>query len=237
MRFHVKHLPAGRGGGYLESVEASGRLVEGAEALGLDLSAGQLDRLERFAELLAERAIPLGLVAKGDSNRILERHVLDSLRAVPVLLDAGADHVLDLGSGAGLPGIPVAVAAPAVRVTLAESRSRRAAFLELAVRELNLGNADIHPGRAEDISWTVAACTARAFASPARTWAVARPLLRPGGFLLLFMGAASGATGPLEGGTARVWRGTAGGTRGGSGSRVRPEWLESAGSLVMITRT
>jgi 16S rRNA (guanine527-N7)-methyltransferase len=218
-------------------VEASGRLVEGAEALGLDLGADQLDRLERFVQLLAERALPLGLVARGDSGRILERHVLDGLRAVPVLLEAGADHVVDLGSGAGLPGIPVAIAIPGAGVTLTESRSRRAAFLELAVRELGLGNTDVHAGRAQDLSSTVAACTARAFAPPARTWEVARSLLRPGGFLLLFAGATFGADGPFQGGAARVWRGTAGGARGVSGRRVRPEWLESAGPLVMITRT
>ena len=81
------------------------------EVLGLSLDARAYDRLERFeAELLA-RAVPMGMISKGDVPRLRERHLLDCLRALP-LLDANDRRLCDLGSGAGLPGVPLAIADP-----------------------------------------------------------------------------------------------------------------------------
>src|SRR2546423_14230134 len=88
--------------------------------------------LAAFARLLAERAVPMGLISVRDAPRVLERHVLDSARAVQCLPD-GVDEVVDVGSGAGLPGIPAAILRPAIRVTLLEPQWRRVGFLELAV--------------------------------------------------------------------------------------------------------
>jgi 16S rRNA (guanine527-N7)-methyltransferase len=144
-----------------------------------------------FERLLAERAVPMGLVAESDVGRIRIRHVLDSLRAVAVL--AGAGDAYDLGSGAGLPGIVVAIARPALQVRLVDSRRKRVAFLELAVAELDLPNAEVIGVRAEALVDPVDACFARAFAPADRSWEVAEPLLRPTGRLVYFAGRGEGA--------------------------------------------
>lgn len=157
-----------------------------AGELGADLGERQLAKLLAYERLLEERAVSTGLVAKGDVGRIRVRHVLDSLRAVPPLV--GARDAYDLGSGAGLPGIVVAVSLPGLRVGLVDSRRRRVAFLELAVAELGLSNAGVLGVRAETLTEPVDACLARAFAPAARAWELAEPLLRPEGRLLYFAG-------------------------------------------------
>ena len=143
--------------------------------------------LSRFAALLREVAVPRGLVAESDLERLYERHIEDSLRAVQVFSDE--DHLAyDLGSGAGLPGIPLAIALPRCRFVLAESRQTRAAFLELAVAELGLQNVEVHAGRVENLSRGADVCTARAFAPLERAWPTAASLLRPAGRLIYFAG-------------------------------------------------
>ena len=146
-----------------------------------------MSRLERFAELLRERAVPLGLIAASDADRIAERHVDDSLRAVGCLRPTDI-HLIDLGAGAGLPGIPIAIAEPGRHVVLLEPTRKRAAFLELAVERLGLRNAEVLMARAEDVDLDADACLARALAPPARSWELASPLLRPHGRLLYFAG-------------------------------------------------
>jgi 16S rRNA (guanine527-N7)-methyltransferase len=175
-------------------------LAGGVAALGIVLPTDAIDRLASFAHLLVERAIPLGMVGRDDADRIVERHLIDSLRAVRPLSELGAARVVDLGSGAGLPGLPLALALSDTTFTLAEQRSKRAAFLELAVESLGLANAIVHPGGAEALSGrSFDAATARAFAPPATAWEVARPLLRPQGALVLFAGAAASTPEKLEG--------------------------------------
>ena len=157
-----------------------------ASRLGADLDGSQIESLIAYEHLLVERAVPMGLVAEGDVEKIRVRHVLDSLRAAPAL--SGAVDAYDLGSGAGLPGIVVAIARPEVQVGLVDSRRRRVAFLELAVVELGLSNAVVLGVRAETLTEPADACLARAFARADRAWEVAEPLLRPGGRLVYFAG-------------------------------------------------
>ena len=232
------------------SREDGERIASGAELVGVRLEVAQVERLERFGRLLAERAVPLGMVGRGDAGRLVERHILDCLRAIPPLREAEARSVADLGSGAGLPGVVIAIALPGVGVVLAEARSKRAAFLEMAAVELGLANVAVHASRVEALPGPFDACTARAFAPPDRAWALARPLLRPGGHLLLFAGRSWSAERPargFEGGEERVIELSASRVPPASGDRPRPGsgnrpstsagWLESAGPLVMITRT
>ena len=171
--FHVKHEG----------------LIGEAATLGVTLDVEQAARLERYEALLRERAAALGMIARGDLGRLRERHILDSLRAAPALTE-GAAEVVDMGSGAGLPGIPVAIARPEVHVILAESRRQRIAFLELAAAELGLGNASVHAGRAETAPSPAGACLARAFRDARGSWEVARMLLGPAGRLVYFAGSA-----------------------------------------------
>src|SRR5947209_3293212 len=116
-----------------------------AEALRIELPPGAAEKLESFAHLLSSRGVDLGLVTRADADRVLERHVLDSIRAVGGILPQ--DRVAcDLGSGGGLPGVPVALALPELSVTLVEARRLRAAWLELVVAELGLLNATVVHG-------------------------------------------------------------------------------------------
>jgi 16S rRNA (guanine527-N7)-methyltransferase len=152
-----------------------------------ELSPAQLASLGLYEELLLSQAIPRGMVAASDSGHLRPRHILDSLRAVPHI-SARAERAMDLGSGAGLPGLPVAVARPDLEVTLAEPRQLRAAFLELAVERLRLSNVRVFPRPAEEITPGFDVCFARGFGDAAHTWATARDLLRPGGDLIYWAG-------------------------------------------------
>ena len=144
-------------------------------------------RLEAFHDLLAGRAVPLGMISAADGPRLWERHILDSVRGL-ACLPGGAATIVDIGSGAGLPGIPVAIARPDLSVYLVEPRARRAAFLELAIDSLKLSNVRILVSRVEGLDLAVDFCLARAVASPANTWRLAQFLLAPGGRLLMWAG-------------------------------------------------
>jgi 16S rRNA (guanine527-N7)-methyltransferase len=152
-----------------------------------DLSAGQVGALDTYEQLLLDLAIPRGMIASSDRAYLRTRHILDSLRAVPYIETDGGP-VIDLGSGAGLPGLPVAVARPDLVVTLAEPRQARAAFLELATERLGLGNVRVFPAPAEASEALYGVCLARGFGGISRTWAVATGALRPGGDLIYWGG-------------------------------------------------
>jgi len=188
--------------------------------LGVFLAPPQLSQLRRFEDLLVDRAVPLGAISRSDSARIRERHTLDSLRAVPLVEDV--DQAADLGSGAGLPGVVVAIALPRVRMLLIERRPQRAAFLELAVEDLGLSNAAVVAGRVEDVAGDVDVALARAFAPLDEAWARALGILRPGGRLVYFSGAGSPTPEPPAGSVIQ--------------SVLRTPVLESSGALVIMTR-
>lgn len=163
---------------------ATGSWRSVSRAIGVHLDRARVRKLERYEGLLADRALGLGLIARSDAGRIHERHVIDSLRAAPI--PQAGETVYDLGSGAGLPGVPVALARPDVAVGLIESRVRRAAFLELVQQELALENVTVIGARAEDLGERADVCLARAFAPLPGAWAVARELLGPAGRLVYF---------------------------------------------------
>lgn len=157
-----------------------------AEALGISLDEEAVTRLEVFERMLSDRAVPMGMVSSSDIPRLRVRHVLDCLRAAPLLPASGL--TCDLGSGAGLPGIVLAIARPDLRIVLIEARRRRAAFLEECVRRLGLAQVSVYAGRAENFRDQVDACVARAFGSPARSWEAAQRVLAPSGILIYWAG-------------------------------------------------
>jgi 16S rRNA (guanine(527)-N(7))-methyltransferase RsmG len=110
------------------------------------LTPEQQERLVHFEHLLTRHAGNHGLLGPADLGRIHERHVLDSLRVLSCVRSAGDRAMVDMGSGAGLPGVPLAVAFPEAWVALVEPTRRRVAFLELAVQELGLRNTEVVPG-------------------------------------------------------------------------------------------
>lgn len=157
------------------------------EDLGVEISPSGLDTLAAYEEAVRERAIPRGFVGEGDVGRLWERHIRDSLRAVPYL--HSDSWVADLGSGAGLPGIPLSIAMPSCSFTLVELRRGRVAFLESVVDDLGLTNVQVFLGKADRVEGRFEVCLARAFADPAGSWTAADPLLQEGGRLIYWAGA------------------------------------------------
>ena len=164
----------------------------------------------RYAELVRAFSDKLDLVSPGDLSRFEERHIRDSLRALPYVRQAPPGPAVDVGSGAGLPGIPLAIADPERRWRLLEPRQRRAAFLEEVVRDLDLPNVEVLAQTAEEAVRTLgpahAVATARALAPPGEAVEILRPLVAPGGSILVFAGAGEVATkhAEVEPGLVRV---------------------------------
>jgi 16S rRNA (guanine527-N7)-methyltransferase len=152
-----------------------------------ELTSGLTKALAEYESLLGSRAVPVGLVAESDADRLGERHVRDSLRAAAVLSDSDS-LVSDIGSGAGLPGLVLAIARPDIRVVLIEPKQRAVGFLELAIDRLGLSNVEVRAERIEDVDLEADAATARAYGSLERSWQAACKVLRPGGRLIYFAG-------------------------------------------------
>lgn len=145
----------------------------------------------RYAELLADAGVKRGLIGPREVPRLWERHILNCAvlgEALPVRPSPLA--LCDVGSGAGLPGIPVALARPDVEITLLEPLLRRTNFLEEVVRELRLENVTVVRGRAEEMigKLQVDVVTARAVAPLDRLAGWGLPLLRPYGQMLALKG-------------------------------------------------
>jgi 16S rRNA (guanine527-N7)-methyltransferase len=156
------------------------------------LFGGSLAQAVRYARLLAGPGVERGLVGPHEIPRLWERHLLNS--AVIAELVPQPCSLVDLGSGAGLPGIVLAILLPDCQVTLLEPMLRRTVFLTECVTALGLPNASVLRGRAEDFAGRLGAdvVTARAVAPLDRLAALALGLLRPGGMVLAVKGARAG---------------------------------------------
>ena len=145
--------------------------------------------------MLAGPGVERGLIGPGETGRLWERHLLNSA-AVAELVPPAADGSLwlaDLGSGAGLPGIVLAIMLPGVQVVLVEPMARRTAFLTECAEALGLPNVAVRRGRAEDLAGDVEAdvVTSRAVARLDRLAGLAAGLARPGGLVLAIKGASA----------------------------------------------
>jgi 16S rRNA (guanine527-N7)-methyltransferase len=151
-------------------------------------------KAEQYAQLLAGVGVERGVIGPNEVPRIWERHLLNSA-VVAELVPAGTCSLVDLGSGAGLPGIVLALVLPDSEVVLLEPALRRATFLEECVAELGLANARVVRARAEQMAGELAAdvVTARAVAPLDRLAALAVGLLKPGGIVLAVKGARASA--------------------------------------------
>ncbi len=166
-------------------------LHRGLGTLGLDADA-LAPRLLAYLALLDRWNRTYNLTAIRDPREMVTRHLLDSLAMHPFVdgLAARGGALADLGTGPGLPGIPLAIAKPGLRVTLVESNGKKARFLREAVRSLRLGNARVVEARAEALDEPGAfdAITARALATLPDILAVGGHLPGPGGRLLAMKG-------------------------------------------------
>ncbi len=166
--------------------EQIGRILRfGVTGLGLTLSPEQHALLERYLMLVAQWSGRLRLTGARSLEEMARVLVLDALASLPFLPGHGA--MIDLGSGAGVPGVPIAVARPDLHVVLAEASRKKAGFLQLVLRELALGNAEVVNARVETLGHSPShrerydVVTARALADLRVLLEYALPLLRVGG--------------------------------------------------------
>jgi 16S rRNA (guanine527-N7)-methyltransferase len=165
--------------GSLPEAPAAAKVVFGS-ALGLAV---------RYAELLAGPGVERGVLGPREVSRLWDRHLLNC--AAVAELVPRRSSVVDVGSGAGLPGVILAMLLPDVKVVLLEPMARRTAFLEECIRVLGLSNAVICRRRAEEAAGDLVAdvATARAVAPLALLAGLTLPLVRPGGLVLALKGA------------------------------------------------
>jgi 16S rRNA (guanine527-N7)-methyltransferase len=142
----------------------------------------------QFAQLLATDGVTRGLIGPRETSRLWDRHLLNCAAVAKLLPDRG--ELVDIGSGAGLPGIVLAMLRPKVHVILLEPLLRRSVFLEECLTQLELPNAAVVRARAEEMAGVIKAdgATARAVAPLDRLAGWAAGLLRPGGQLLAIKG-------------------------------------------------
>ena len=142
----------------------------------------------QFAEILATDGVQRGLIGPRETPRLWDRHLLNCAVVAELLPESG--ELVDIGSGAGLPGVVLAMLRPGIRVVLLEPMLRRSAFLEECLTRLDLPNATVVRGRAEEMAGAISAdiATARAVAPLDRLAGWAAGLLRPGGEILAIKG-------------------------------------------------
>jgi len=173
------------------TVDAADRLRQGAAALELELSDERLQQLLDYAALLVKWNAVYNLTAVRDPQEILIHHLLDALAVIPVLrrhapLDRAS--VADVGSGAGIPGIPLAIVQPHARVLLVEPVGKKSAFQRQVCCELALTNVEVCHGRAESLRRPTDLVICRAFASLVDFVAASRGLMGPDTLLAAMKG-------------------------------------------------
>ena len=163
------------------------QLRAGIAALGLSLPDGAEAKLLAYLALLDKWNRVYNLTAVRDAARMVSHHLLDSLAAVPYFQGG---TVLDVGSGGGLPGIPLAIARPELQVTLIDSIAKKTAFLLQAKAELGLANLAVVTSRVEDFQPESGfdEITSRAFSDLKEFVLLTRHLLKPGGHWLAMKG-------------------------------------------------
>lgn len=205
--------------------------IEIAARGGATLTAGQGELLSRYLDLLLETNRTMNLTRITDREAAEVQHVGDALTLLPYL-PPGATRVADVGSGGGVPGLPLAVARPDAHVVLLESTGKKAAFLERAARELGLQNVRVVDRRAEDAgrdpalreTFDVVAARAVGTLDWISEWCL--PLVKPGGAMLAMKGPKAAEELPLAEHAIRLL--------GGGSPDVRPADLPGGRNHVII---
>lgn len=164
------------------------RFREEARSLGVDLGPGQLDRFRVYLRVLREWNRAFRLVADDQEETVVWLHFMDSLSAYRLLREG--ESLLDVGSGAGFPGVPLKIASPSIRLSLVESRGRKVSFLKQLLRELDLEDVAVHASRVEQagLSERFTAIISRGLAPPRRWLSWVSGLLDEGGRIILMLG-------------------------------------------------
>ncbi len=163
------------------------QLQRGLSGLSLALSESQQDKLLHYLALLVKWNRAYNLTAIRDPQEMIRKHLLDSLSVVPYIT---GERLLDVGTGAGLPGIPLAIVYPEKRFELLDSNSKKTRFLTQVSGELGLANVQVHHRRIEagELEPVYDGILSRAFASLADMTRDCGPLLTDGGELLAMKG-------------------------------------------------
>ncbi|MCF4120439.1 16S rRNA (guanine(527)-N(7))-methyltransferase RsmG [Antribacter sp. KLBMP9083] len=171
-----------------ETLDASDAETLGTSDAVRQYFGGSYDKVAQFAALLLEQGELRGLIGPREVPRIWERHILNSAAVVPYLPSSGS--VADIGSGAGLPGIVIAIMRPDVEVLLVEPMERRTVWLSEVATTLGLGNIQVKRGRAEEFhgAFEADAVTSRAVAALSKLVRMSMPLVRPGGEMVILKG-------------------------------------------------
>ena len=174
----------------MTEVATSMTLDSGVTRLGVALPEGGREKLAAYLALLAKWNRTYNLTAIREPERMVTHHALDSLAVVPHLPAREGIAVLDVGSGGGLPGIPIAIARPDAHVVLVDSASKKAAFLAQAAIELPLPNVEAVASRVEDYAPArkFDVVISRAFSDLATFVRLAKPHLAEGGVILAMKG-------------------------------------------------
>ncbi len=179
------------------------RIFDKLTEAGIPVSEEQAAKLSSYLELMLRWNEVHNLTSITDKNEMIDRHLVESLACAPYLR---GERVADVGSGAGLPGIPLAIARPDIEFTLIESRGKRARFLEHVRGALELGNVVVEHVRAEDLSPRQPFTTvlARAVAAPSELIELTQQLRAEAGILLILTRANYEEELPAEGFTAHI---------------------------------
>ncbi|HEU4908705.1 MAG TPA: 16S rRNA (guanine(527)-N(7))-methyltransferase RsmG [Propionibacteriaceae bacterium] len=169
-------------------------MIEGQSAhieIARQVYTDQFPLINRYVDILQSTAVAWGLLGPREADRLWDRHILNSAALSGLLAPDSA--VADVGSGAGLPGIPLAILRPDLRMTLIEPLLRRATFLTQTVEELGMtDHVTVVRSRAEDHQQSYDVVVARAVAPLDRLIGWCNPLLAPGGLILALKGATAG---------------------------------------------
>lgn len=189
------------------------KLKREAAGLGVELDGAALERFDAYARLLAEWNEKMNLTAITDPDGILYKHFLDSLTLAP-LLRPEEDSLIDVGTGAGFPGVPLAIWRPGLRLTLLDSLNKRLVFLEALCKELGLAVALVHAraeegGRKPELRERFAVATARAVAALPVLCEYCLPFVRVGGRFLAMKGPDGAREAEQAGDAARLLGGRA----------------------------
>jgi len=160
-------------------------LADGLSQLGLDLPADAQQQLLAFRDLLLKWNKTYNLTALRDPDQAISHHLLDSLAILPHI---GEGPLLDVGSGGGLPGIPLAIARPQLPVRMVDTVQKKASFLQQVAIQLGLKNVAVDHARVEEMTGQYAQISSRAFAELTTFIELTRHLLRPGGRWLAMKG-------------------------------------------------
>ncbi len=165
-------------------------IASGARELGVEINPVMAQRFETFSTLLIKWADSINLTSVTEPRRIAVSHFIDSLTVLRHI--APGSSVLDIGAGAGLPGIPLKICLPSIDLVLADSREKKVFFMKEAIRKLGLENARAVKARAgaedEKIGGGFDVAVSRAVAKTAEVVRLSAPLVKKGGIVLVMKG-------------------------------------------------